>query len=227
MTLSSSVIAYHGCDITTRDDLVSGRVKHLRHSTNKYDWLGAGAYFFEGDEERARNFAKASHENPGKFYTAKPIATPAVVGAILRVHNWLDMTTQAGIREFALAYPAMLKGLKTVPENRAASKDDKDIIYRALDSAVINFIHSTRKDDSSLPDFEGVRGAFYQGDEVAPMSGFHANTHVQIALREDKCVLGWFLPAGDKLLAEAELAEARARLDAAILASKKPRVKPG
>jgi hypothetical protein len=42
------VIAHHGCDITLRDDLVSGRVSHLEHSKNKYDWLGSGALWRDG-----------------------------------------------------------------------------------------------------------------------------------------------------------------------------------
>jgi hypothetical protein len=49
MNSPSMVIAYHGCDITVRDDLVTGRIPRLDHSANKYDWLGRGAYFFEGD----------------------------------------------------------------------------------------------------------------------------------------------------------------------------------
>lgn len=122
------LVAYHGCDITTRDDLVSGKLAHLDHSKNPYDWLGPGAYFFEGDAERAFMFAQASHNNPAKMYTAKPVGTTAVVGAVLRVHQWLDMTTQEGIKQFALAYPALLAGLAAtgspVPKNSAASEDD-------------------------------------------------------------------------------------------------------
>ena len=45
MSLGSALVVYHGCDIITRDDLVSGRLTHLNHSANRYDWLGPGAYF--------------------------------------------------------------------------------------------------------------------------------------------------------------------------------------
>ncbi len=70
MSLSSALVAYHGCDVTTRDDLLAGRQNHLSHSNNQYDWLGPGAYFFEGDVERALLFAQAAHDNPAKRYTA-------------------------------------------------------------------------------------------------------------------------------------------------------------
>jgi len=207
------LVAYHGCDITTRDDLVSGKLAHLDHSKNPYDWLGPGAYFFEGDAERALMFANASHNNPTKMYTARPIGTPAVVGAVLSVQRWLDMTTQEGIHEFTLAYPALLSGLAAtgspVPKNAAAGEDDADIILRKLDNAVFTFIHDIRANSSPpSPSFQAVRGAFYQGAEVAPKSGFRAGTHVQIALRDNSCVEGWFLARGNKLLNEAQYLEA-------------------
>lgn len=230
MSLGTALIVYHGCDITTRDDLISGRLKHLSHSNNQYDWLGPGAYFFEGDVERALLFAQASHRNPGKRYTARPIATPAVVGAVLQVQNWLDMTTQAGIKEFSLAYQAFADGLnaagKPVPANRPASDADTDVIYRALDNAVFTWLHQARaSQEPPLPSFQAVRAAFHQGEKVAPTSGFHANTHIQISLRDNACVIGWFLPAGAELLTEQQYVEAKARLSAVQAANKKPRAR--
>ncbi|MES2160633.1 MAG: hypothetical protein V4476_05720 [Pseudomonadota bacterium] len=221
------LVAYHGCDITTRDDLVSGKLAYLDHSKNPYDWLGPGAYFFEGDAERALMFANASHNNPAKMYTAKPIGTPAVVGAVLRVQHWLDMTTQDGINEFILAYPALLVGLAAtgspVPKNAAASEDDADIILRKLDNAVFTFIHDIRANSSpQLSSFQAVRGAFYQGAEVAPKSGFRVGTHVQIALRDNSCVVGWFLPKGGKLLTGQQYAEAVIKREE-MARSRKPR----
>jgi len=39
MNSSAALVVYHGCDVTTRDDLISGRLKHLNQSNNQYDWL--------------------------------------------------------------------------------------------------------------------------------------------------------------------------------------------
>lgn len=230
MSLGTALIVYHGCDVTTRDDLVSGRLKHLNHSNNQYDWLGPGAYFFEGDVERALLFAQASHRNPDKRYTARPIATPAVVGAVLQVQNWLDMTTQAGIQEFSLAYQSFAAGLEAngtpVPANRPANNTDTDVIYRALDNAVFTWLHKARESqEPPLSSFQAVRAAFHQGEKVAPTSGFHVSTHIQISLRDNNCVVGWFLPAGAELLTEHQYDEAKARLLASVAAHKKPRVR--
>jgi hypothetical protein len=175
-------------------------------------------------------FAEAAHLNPDKRYTAKPIATPAVVGALLQVQNWLDMTTQAGIKEFSLAYQVFAAGRgaegKAVPMNSPASDTDADVIYRALDNAVFTWLHNAREMRvPPLPPFQAVRAAFHQGEKVAPTSGFHANTHIQISLRDNNCVVGWFLPRGAELLTEQQYGDAKARLSEVQSKYKKPRVR--
>jgi hypothetical protein len=217
------IIAYHGCDVTVRDDLVSRRLAHLDHSKNRYDWLGPGAYFFEDDYYRAFMFATASFENPDKRYTARPIATPAVVGAVLRVQHWLDMTSQEGLREFAKGYAGMCEYFeqieKTIPTNAPANDEDEVILLRQLDNAVFTYMHDVQ------PGFQAVRGAFHQGEEIAPRSGFHKQTHIQLALRDNSCVVGWFLPEGAELLTEEKYDEAKQRLNAAKLKHKKLKVR--
>lgn len=225
------ILAYHGCDAVIRDNLVSGRMQHLDHSKNQYDWLGPGAYFFEDDYQRALMFAQASKDNPGKRYTIRPIVRPAVVGAVLQVQHWLDMTTQEGIQEFAEAYEPMVYRLtqngKRVPTNEPANFDDTEILLRGLDNAVFSYIHGTRdkRNDPKLPPFQAVRGAFSQGKAALPGSTFLDHTHVQIALRDNACVKGWFLPVGAALMDPALFSVARAELEAATraYAKSKPR----
>lgn len=211
MSAHGLVVAYHGCDITVRDDLVTGKLAHLTHSANPYDWLGPGAYFFENDLERAHIFAKASEADPGELYTAKPIGTAAVIGAVLNVGRWLDMTHQEGIRLFKDADEAFIASLTAlgaqIPVNSPAHDRDVDILHRSRDRAVFAFIHDQRPNE-----FDAVRGAFAQGDQVSQGSGFRLRTHVQIALRNDSCVLGWFLPPKAKLMNAEEYAHAKDRL---------------
>nr|WP_315183532.1 hypothetical protein [uncultured Albidiferax sp.] len=228
MNSGQLVVAYHGCDVTLRDALVSGRTAHLLHSNNKYDWLGSGAYFFENDFERALLFAQNAHAHPAKRYTAIPIATPAVVGAILCISRCLDMTTQDGIREYTHALKPLLQGFAEKntppPTNHAASLDDTEVILRELDRSVFEFIHQARESRPELPNFQAVRGAFQQGKALSDASGFKENTHIQIALRDDSCVLGWFLPPGLQLLTAEQLQEAHKRL-AQQKSAGKPRVR--
>lgn len=96
-------IGYHGCDIAVRDGLISGQLKP-KPSNNQYDWLGSGFYLFEADQERALAFAEAAASEPLRRLTARPIASPAVVGCIFSIQRCLDMTTSTGRREFENAH---------------------------------------------------------------------------------------------------------------------------
>lgn len=54
---SNLVIGFHGCDKSVVDAVVAGKTD-LLSSTNDYDWLGNGIYFWENNEERAWQWAK-------------------------------------------------------------------------------------------------------------------------------------------------------------------------
>lgn len=220
------VVAYHGCDISIRDGLVSGRLKP-RQSSNQYDWLGPGFYLFEGDEDRAIAFARAAADEPARHLTARPIATPTVVGCVFSVQRCLDMTTRVGRLEFERAYVKFEEGYRQsgqkMPVNMPAHDGDEEILLRGLDRAVFSFIHAARLEAHGTEYFQAVRGAFRQGSELAPNSGFHRDSHVQIALRDFSCVKGWFLPPGQSQLTDADLTTAEAALKEVRRANPKPR----
>jgi len=67
------VIGFHGCDKTTRDELVSNP-KSIKISEEPYDWLGHGFYLWENNIERAIQWANE------KFKRGL-INEPSVVGA--------------------------------------------------------------------------------------------------------------------------------------------------
>jgi hypothetical protein len=199
------LVAHHGCDVTVRDSLVTGRAT-IRDSRNDYDWLGPGSYFYEGDAARARTFAEIVSSSPERRLTAVPIATPSVVGALLCVQRTLDMTTRQGLAEFEDAALLLERAWieEGTPERKRAINippiaADGDVLNRKLDNAVIQSIHARREQRSRLP-YQMVRGAFRQGVELVPHSGFHKGSHIQLALRDRSCIVGWFLPPGEKLL---------------------------
>lgn len=134
------VVAYHGCDITTRDALITGR-QQPKISANPYDWLGPGFYLFEGDPERALAFARTAAENPEYRFTARPIVTPAVVGCVFAAHSCLDMTTRRGRAEYTVALRQLELAARTtgakMPVNKPAFEGDTDVLLRGLDRAVI------------------------------------------------------------------------------------------
>lgn len=238
------VLAYHGCDVTTRDSLVRGD-SSPRLSKNPYDWLGDGMYFFEGDAERALKLASASHAHPDRLLTRHPIATPAVVGAVLDVDRWLDLTTQDGIANFTAAAANVMaaheSGGTDLPRNKPSFPGDEDMLHRGFDRAVCQMVHALRDIAHgkalqsghtahivATAPYQASRGAFEQGRAISVASALCADTHIQIAVHDLHCIKGWFLVPGDKLLSDAALAAARQSRDEVIHQRRaaKPRRRP-
>src|SRR5687768_4027338 len=77
------IIGFHGCEKSVRDKVIADQTM-LRASTNRYDWLGQGIYFWQNNYERALDFAIAP---PGK----QKFLQPAVLGAVLELGHCLDL----------------------------------------------------------------------------------------------------------------------------------------
>ncbi len=81
MVSRSLILGYHGCDLATAHKIVTGQT-HQTPSTNDYDWLGTGLYFWKDSYPRAMRWAQ--NDKGGK------IKTPAVLGAIIDLGNCLN-----------------------------------------------------------------------------------------------------------------------------------------
>src|SRR5574344_953252 len=90
MEYEKIVYGFHGCDQTVKDKILNG--EHWIPSSNKWDWLGSGIYFWEYDQKRAMDWAIAASQS--SMYS---INKPAVIGAKLNLKYCLDMTTQQSI----------------------------------------------------------------------------------------------------------------------------------
>ncbi len=232
MSQGQLILAYHGCDVTVRDQLVSRQLNSLTPSANRYDWLGDGIYFFEGDVERALAFAQSACDEPERLLSAKPIVEPTVVGAILCVARCWDMMGVAGRNEFQVALAALGEAEEErgvdMPMNDAADPLEEVSLVRSLDCAVFNMGHKLREDRGELP-YQAVRAAFYQGRRIVESSEFRKGSHIQLAVRDPSCVLGWFLPPslGGSLLTEREYQAAKEAMARAKHArsAQKPRIR--
>jgi len=89
MTPEGFVLAYHGCDARVGGGILAGR-GHVRPSTNKHDWLGSGAYFWENSPTRALQWAQFLKDHPK--IAASKVNEPFVIGAIIKPGRCLDLT---------------------------------------------------------------------------------------------------------------------------------------
>lgn len=189
------ILGFHGCDKSLRDEIVSKKGVVIEPSDNTYDWLGGGSYFWENNLKRAADFAKFLHENPPHNKKQK-IEEPAVLGAVIDLGNCLDLLDSEFLKVIKVGYEMLVNshekyGMK-IPEN-IPLKENGDLLKRHLDCAVIETIHQFNK-DTGKPQFDSVRGVFFEGEELYPNAGFKEKNHIQIAIRNPNCIKGYFVP---------------------------------
>lgn len=188
---TSFVLGYHGCDRSLGEEILAGAAT-LKESSQDFDWLGPGVYFWEADPVRAREWAEEKSKRKTGF-------EPFVIGAAIDLRNCLDLMSRENLTLLAAAFESLReihdkdKNLGDLPQNRLGD----DMLLRKLDNAVIRHLHEIMADQKSteVRPFDTVRGLFTEGDSVYPNSGFKAKTHVQLAVRErsiKQCIKGVF-----------------------------------
>jgi hypothetical protein len=187
---SSFILGYHGCDAKVGENILGGT--KLKPSSNDYDWLGHGIYFWEANPQRGLDFARELKEaKRGKAKVEKPF----VIGAVIDLRLCLDLTTLSGIEQVRSAYRG-LRELVAVAGGKIP-QNNPDGLRRPLDCAVVNFLHIVREQNGEPP-IDTIKGVFTEGGPAYEGSGFQAKTHVQICVRNSECIKGVFrVPPSD------------------------------
>ncbi len=187
--ISNIVLAFHGCDKNICDSVVNGG--SLQPSTNDYDWLGHGVYFWESDPVRAYEWAVQLSKR-----VKSNVHTPAVLGAIIDLGRCLDLTNRQHIEMLSLGYDWLKQSYKNegkpLPRNENVGSNN-DWLMRNLDCAVIEGIHAMAREEK-LQGFDSVRCMFTEGGHVYDGSSFREKTHIQICVVNPNCIKGYFLP---------------------------------
>lgn len=169
-TFPQLVFGYHGCERAVAEKIVLGE-DDLRPSLNRWDWLGTGAYFWEGAPDRAWDWAR------------RHCKMPAVLGAIIDLGHCLNLFDTDDQRVLQTSYEAL----------RSNVSDVKNGLYtHDLDCAVVNFACKFSEDMGDA--YDTVRGAFPEGNPVFPDSKILTMTHVQICVRSPASVTAYFIP---------------------------------
>jgi hypothetical protein len=194
---TSFVLGYHGCDAAIAKKVINGKTPLLR-SNSDYDWLGEGIYFWESDPLRAYEWAQWK-VSTGKYEKA------AVVGAVVDLGNCLDLTARENMLFLSEAYDSLkeflAKSNQPLPVNQSVKgRPAQDMTLRKLDCAVVKHMHENfddmRKNNipGAPPPFDTIRAMFPEGEGLYPGAGFWKETHVQIAVINEACIKGYFLP---------------------------------
>lgn len=169
------VLGYHGCEPAFADQLFRGDIKvdDWKLSANVYDWLGRGIYFWEYGPERAQAWRGQN----------------GVIGAIIQLGiclDFMDVRATALLAAEFEVYKAKQAELQLpLLENKNGRNE--------LDCVVINSLCLSAEQSSGLP-IQTVRCPFLEGPRAFPGSAIYRESHVQIAVRDPKCILGIFRP---------------------------------
>jgi len=199
------VLGFHGCDQKIADSVIK-KGGTLNQSENKYDWLGHGIYFWEGDVSRAQEWAEGNRK----------VNTPTVVGAIIKLGNCLDLLDTEHTQKIKEVYEILERETNAVGEALPTNRkiDTNGFPYaRDLDCRVIMRLHKANNDEISKelninendPEknvkiqkhfrfIDSVRGMFPEGDQLYPNAGFREKNHVQLCVVNPNCIIGYFNP---------------------------------
>lgn len=190
-TLPSFVLGFHGCDKQVAEDVFAGKTQ-LRKSTNAYDWLGNGIYFWENNHQRALEYAHDLMRHPDRC--SEVIQEPAVIGAIINLGpclNLLDAKAINLVKETNSLYEEICADNNLPIAQNKAGGSAKDLLLRYRDCAVIELLHVSRESKKEPP-FMSVRGMFTEGQPLYANAGFHEKNHIQICIRNPNCIKGYF-----------------------------------
>lgn len=180
------IIGYHSCDREIGRKVLNGE-SCLNPSSNAWDWLGGGVYFWEQNPHRAIEYA-IEVANGTQFNKVK-IKTPFVLGAIIQLGNCLNLVESQSLSILEEAYTGLQKLLsetgKPMPENEGNN--------RKLDCAVIRYVHQSRKDLGELA-YDTIRSPFDEGSKVYPGASFTSRNHIQVCVINQSLIKGYFLP---------------------------------
>lgn len=187
---SNLVVGFHGCDKSVVEAVIAGKTELLA-STNDYDWLGSGIYFWENNEERAWQWARQLAKRKNSH-----VEEPAVVGAIIDLGYCFDLTDSTYLQELKVAYNTLSKAYEEsgieLPQNTTIGKSS-DLLIRKLDCAVVQTALALNADANKHP-YDSVKGVFWEGQELYPNAGFREKNHIQICICNPNCIKGYFLP---------------------------------
>jgi hypothetical protein len=187
-----TIIGYHGCDASLVDDVLSGKCT-VKPSENTYDWLGRGIYFWEHGPARAKAWATESaaiHKNK--------IHTPAVLGALIHLGDCFDLLDMEYTRLLRETFPTIAADfISQHPDAALPRNSGPGLRNRKLDCAMINWAIPLLEADRGRK-FQSVRCVFTEGEPVVDGSCIMLKSHIQIAIRDPSCILGYFRPSPDE-----------------------------
>ncbi len=122
------------------------------------------------------------------------ISKPAVVGALIHLGKCFDLMDTRSTTILSAAFDDFRTGMLEDGQALPANSADHDQLKRERDCAVLNWLMSRFEKEGETHAFQTIRGLFTEGGPAFPGSGIRMKSHIQIAVRDPSCILGFFRP---------------------------------
>lgn len=166
------VVGYHGTSYDHALDIMA--TGQFSPSTNDYDWLGHGVYFWEYAPLRAWQWARAKYGNDA-----------SVIEAQIKLGYCLDLTDIGYTRFLITAYDGLREAY--VRTGNALPVNKRKLHF--LDCFVINYLC-----EFILPECDTVRAPFLEGNQIYDGSELLTQSHVQLVVRNKACIMPTLRP---------------------------------
>jgi hypothetical protein len=176
------VHGYHGTTVEKAEVICR---EGFRDSTNDYDWLGKGIYFWQDAPELALIWARRRHRNSDLAV----IYAEIMMNIDLTIDLFDSNPDNGYIQAFRDSYKRFRDLISTMPRT-----EQQGLFHRLdklmIDFAVDNLIPSTH----SGKKIQVVRSVFIHGEPLFPpfeqneKSALHDMSHVQIAVRDHNVI---------------------------------------
>ncbi len=161
------VYGYHGTNTEVATTIIQ---QGFNVSSNDYDWLGTGVYFFQDAPVRAWEWAKQQHP-----------ANPAVIRSTIRLEDCIDLLDISWFPLIRNVYNLFVEEYRQGNRPLPRQNPERSKAHR-LDCACFNYIVEVLGQQGQIP--RAIRAVFVEGEPVYPNSAIFDRAHVQIAIRE-------------------------------------------
>lgn len=175
-----TIIGYHGTRLATAQQIVSHQ-RSFQRSENDDDWLGHGIYFWEYAPQRAWAWAAQRY---------KQGTDVAVLGAMIRLGNCLDLLEPANAQRVKKYYQRLRKDMEAAGKNLPRNFNSK----KRLDCAVFQYAAwMFEQEEEPLDTIRGVYVPTSSKRRLWEKSWLYEEAHIQLCVRNPRAILGTWL----------------------------------
>lgn len=178
MTQTVRVYGYHGTSTEAASLIIQ---QGFNISSNDYDWLGTGVYFFQDAPARAWEWANQQYPT-----------NPAVIRSSIQLENCIDLLDIQWFPTIRNVYSLFIEDYRQSNRSFPKQNPEKSKAHR-LDCAYFNYIIVEVLAQGGQR-IDAIRAVFLEGERVYPSSAIFDRAHVQIAIRntaliEESCLI--------------------------------------